>query len=422
MSVPRPGPRSTHGTAEVVHPPAKGPVVTIVYRQLPRYRIPFYERLRKYLGGRGVELRLIHGQPAAEDVAKNDTGHLPWASQIENRILPLGPHGLYWQPCLRLLRGSDLIVVEQASRLLLNYLLLVGQRLGGPKIALWGHGRNFQSHEANRLGEAIKRRMSLMPHWWFAYTEGSARIVGDLGYPRERITVVQNAVDTESLRAARTQVDLSELERLRAKVGLRGEHVAVFVGGIYEEKRIPFLLEAARLVRDRVAGFELLLIGDGPKADLVEAAERRWSWIHYLGPKFGAEKVAYCMLAQTLLMPGLVGLAVVDAFALELPLITVDLPFHSPEIEYLVDGVNGIKLESGATPEEFADAVATVLLDHDLRKALQSGCRDAAAVYTLEAMVERFGEGVMLALAAAGARQSNPHGAVLSDGQPCGDP
>jgi L-malate glycosyltransferase len=39
-----------------------------------------------------------------------------------------------------------------------------------------------------------------------------------------------------------------------------------------------------------------------------------------------------------MLMPGLVGLAVLDAFADGIPRVTTVIEYHSPEIEYLVPG------------------------------------------------------------------------------------
>ena len=44
------------------------------------------------------------------------------------------------------------------------------------------------------------------------------------------------------------------------------------------------------------------------------------------------------------LLPGAVGLGVLDSFAFDVPLVTVDLPYHGPEIDYVRDGENGVKL------------------------------------------------------------------------------
>lgn len=374
------------------------PVVTVVYRWLPYYRIPFYEAFRAELDRRGVTLRVIYGHPNAEEATKQDTGSLSWGHAIENRAIPVGPRSLLWQPCTHLIHGSDLVIVEQASKLLLNYVLLVRQRMGGPRVAFWGHGRNFQRHGASRLGEAVKRVVSRWPHWWFAYTEGSAEIVRGLPYPADRITVVQNAIDTTALRKGRACVDDDVRSALRSRWGIRSQNVAVYSGGLYAEKRVRFLLEAAHALRRRVPDFELIVLGAGPDQRLVENAARENPWIHYAGPCFGREKAAYFSLSRVMLMPGLVGLAVVDSFAVEVPLVTVDLPYHSPEIEYLRHGENGLKLPVETQPQAYAAAVADLFSDDARLERLRAGCRSAATVYTLEAMVDRFADGVLAAL------------------------
>ena len=103
---------------------------------------------------------------------------LPFGVNRPNRVIRLGRRSLVWQPCSREARDADLVVVDQASRLLLNYWLLHQQHRGRTRVALWGHGENLNRPNASRIGEEIKRRMARMPHWWFAYTEGT----------RERVT------------------------------------------------------------------------------------------------------------------------------------------------------------------------------------------------------------------------------------------
>jgi glycosyltransferase involved in cell wall biosynthesis len=222
--------------------------------------------------------------------------------------------------------------------------------------------------------------------------------VRQLHYPPERITAVQNAIDTSALRRRRALVDEAELTALRERWSIQSRNVAIFVGGLYAEKRIRFLLESAHAVRKRVPDFELIVIGAGPDQLLVEEAAREHHWIHYPGPCLGSDKVPYFSLSKVMLLPGLVGLGVLDSFALEIPLVTVDLDFHSPEVDYLRNGENGLKLPVDTDPEAYAVAVSRLLLNEQERDRLQAGCRVAAQEYTIETMVSRFTAGVLRAL------------------------
>jgi glycosyltransferase involved in cell wall biosynthesis len=100
--------------------------------------------------------------------------------------------------------------------------------------------------------------------------------------------------------------------------------------------------------------------------------------LHALGPKFGAEKTLYVSLGKVWLMPGLVGLGVLDSFAYETPMVTTQLPYHSPEIDYLQDGVNGVIVRDSDNPQAYADAVHRVLSDLQYRDTLIQGAASPA--------------------------------------------
>jgi len=96
--------------------------------------------------------------------------------------------------------------------------------------------------------------------------------------------------------------------------------------------------------------------------------------------------------------PGLAGLGILDGFALGLPVVAIDLPYHSPEIEYLESGVNGCLLPSGTGALDYGSAIARLLADEAKRQELVRGCRRSATECNLAEMVGRFEKGVEEAL------------------------
>ena len=375
--------------------------VLFVNAQMDHYRIPFYELLRAELNDRGIDLQVAYGVAKRVGAERSSAPtELQWGHRVDNRVYRLGGRELWWQPCLDLVRTADLVIVEQASKRLLNYLLLLRQSIGRGRVALWGHGRNFKTATLSPAGEAVKRYVSRMPHWWFAYNDLSASVVRDLGFPEERITSVQNAIDTRALTAAFSRLDQSVVERLRQEMGLRGQHVGIFCGGIYAEKRTAFMVAAALAARSVLPDFELIVVGDGVEAHVLEEAAKSHPWIHFMGPRFDEEKVACFALADVFFLPGLVGLALLDSFALETPMVASASADHSPEIHYLEDGVNGLLVDDGGSPDVYAKALTDLLADKDRYGELVQGCRDARERYTIEAMASRFAEGIVAALAA----------------------
>jgi L-malate glycosyltransferase len=93
-----------------------------------------------------------------------------------------------------------------------------------------------------------------------------------------------------------------------------------------------------------------------------------------------------------LLMPGLVGLVIVDSFVTCLPMFTTDTPIHSPEIAYLIQGVNGVMTPYAV--EAYSRAVAEYLKNEAMQVALREGCSRSATIYTLENMVDNFTQGI----------------------------
>jgi len=102
--------------------------VLIIYRFLPHYRVDFYNNLKNKLAIDNINLDLIYGKKKNEDRLKMDEVDLAWARYIPNKIIKLGTKQFYWQSCLSELRKYDLIIVEQANKLLINYLLMLLSR------------------------------------------------------------------------------------------------------------------------------------------------------------------------------------------------------------------------------------------------------------------------------------------------------
>lgn len=370
------------------------PRVTIAQRVMTHYRVPFFTALRDRLTAAGIHLDVIHGQPTADEESLGNSGTLPGARVIRNRYLEIGDRSLCWQPCLGLIRTSDLVVVEQASRLLLNYVLLARRAVGGPSVAWWGHGRNLGSQPGSRLGETLKQRLAHRADWWFAYTDRTRAHLTAMGVNPGRITVVQNATDTRMVARRRAEIGPQERESLRRSIGLGDGPVGVVLGSLYPAKRPAFVLAAADRIRAVIPDFQLVVIGSGPDKSIIDDAAGSRPWVHVLGALTGDSMVDAAAIGDVLLNPGVVGLAVLDAFALELPMITIAGGGHGPEIEYLENGENGMVLPRDTTAATYAAAVAGVIGDDRELARLRAGCRNAAHRYTVEAMADNFSAGI----------------------------
>ena len=379
--------------------------VAIVYRFLPQWRVAFFCGLRDALASRNIRLRLYYGKNPSEPNGQIKPHRLKWGNEVDlewgtaipNRLWKIRDYELIWQRLPSEVFSADLIILMQENSLLSNYAAGLRAALGGKKTALWGHGVNHQEN-AMSLGNVLKRLYSTRVDWWFAYTQSVADRLARLGFPSDHITVVDNAIDTAELMTAAHKVTDQQLDSLRRQLNLGDGPVAIYCGAMYPDKRLGFLTQACDRIRELVPGFEMLFLGTGSDAPIIKQFAESRPWVHYVGPRYGTERVPYFLLADVFLMPGLVGLAVLDCFALGTPLLTTDFPYHSPEIEYLEPGVDGIVSENSL--EAYVSAVVEVLRSEKLQRHLKLGCEQKSRRYTTKNMVERFSHGIENALEA----------------------
>lgn len=358
------------------------------------YRKPFHERLRQILLEHNIEYRVVYSPPSGVSLAKGDTVDIEWGSvvpTIEFQKLKL-------QIAFKDIFRSDLIIIQQENSLLTNYLLNLLSVFGLKKVAFFGHGKNFQSRHPYGWAESWKKFWAKRVDWWFAYTDEAKSHVESIGFDKNAITVFNNSIDISELRSLVSRVSTERLQALRNDMGLIGCNVGIFVGGLYPDKRLEFLVEAADIIHARLPDFELLVIGGGPDLDLMERLATARPWVRVMGPRFGIEKVELMMLGHVFLMPGLVGLAILDAGATRLPIATTRFPWHSPEISYLAPNENGLLVDNWTSALDYATAVADLLADPARRTAMADAAEAMSKRYTIEAMAENFAQGVVKAL------------------------
>jgi glycosyltransferase involved in cell wall biosynthesis len=377
-----------------------GKRVLIIQSQIKQYRVPFFDKLHAALAADGITLRVGYSDPPHREVGKKDNCDL----SPEYGVKVKGYWGLrqrvIWQPLLTEVAAADLVIVEQANKYVMNHFLLLCSTLGMKKMAFWGLGENKQAGQM-AISEWYRRRTLNRTDWWFAYTAGTAEHLTQQAVPQTKITTVQNSVDTRELRKQLAAIPQETICEERQMLGIApGAPVGIFCGMLDPVKDIPFLIESTKLVKTEVPEFHLIIAGGGADASLAqEAASASEGWIHFVGPKFGAEKALVLKMADVFTLPGRVGLAILDAFAAGLPLLTTDIPIHGPEAEYMEEGVNGVKTVHAI--EAYAMAVIDVLSHPQRLKALKEGAAKSAEKYSIEEMVRNFHAGIVQCLAQA---------------------
>lgn len=369
--------------------------VAVIHPWLPQYRLAFFRELIARGTRRGIEINVFYGETPPEWRNRDDTRSMEGFTSLKTRFVSMPGRRTLNRKSLRPVNSSgpyDMIIVEQAVRNLETYELLARKA----PVAFWGHGRTF-TKRVRPQQDRFKQWLTRRGMWFFAYTSEGAEAMEIAGMAPERMTVVQNSIDTNALLTELQGVKSQALAAFEAKYDLHGK-TALFVGGLDESKRLPFLFEAARKAGDLDPNFRLLVVGSGDDQGLAEMAAAESPNIHCLGPLFGSEKALALAAAQVIAMPGRVGLVAVDSFASVTPIVTTNWPWHSVEFAYLEANKSAVITDDSV--DAYALGLVNTLRDRDALDILRQGCAEAKEKYTLDAMVENFLNGISLALTA----------------------
>lgn len=331
--------------------------------------MPILEQLNRRLGGRLV---VCSGEP-------------PSGSSYESLLVTTSPS--YRQICLqnRWLNGDRLhfqhyaealsspdqsivVLAEESPRSVsLPFLLRKASNRGFPTI-LWGHfSSNNRPLGSKNIRDRYRIRMAKRADALVCYTDQIANQLSNF-VNKEKIFVAQNTVDTEPLLKMYDRLREEGLRSVRKRLSIRHENVIVFLGRLVKEKGTDILIETMTHLKDR--DYLLLVIGDGPeRAQMERVADKKGVSIRFVGALTETEELASHLFASDVLLnPGYLGLSIVQAFAIGVPVVApvagTAFRFHSPEWVYVRSGENSILVEN-ATARNFAEAVQTVESDRE---------------------------------------------------------
>lgn len=229
------------------------------------------ERLLPHLAARGIRAdvftRAVNGQPRRESLAADAVLHrTPLAG--ESPVASLAYVASTLGHIRR--RRSQLALVHAHSALSPATIALGARRMGVPcLVTVLGAGAHGDLARLARKPFGAARTRALCREAWFAALSADSR--DELlarGVPAERVLSLPNGVDVDVHRPA----DAHDRAMLRERLGVSSDRfVVAFVGRLHPVKDVDTLLEAAA----RVAGMDLVIVGDGPERGRLEAKARR---------------------------------------------------------------------------------------------------------------------------------------------------
>lgn len=160
------------------------------------------------------------------------------------------------------------------------------------------------------------------------------------GIPEEKCHIMPMCVSTDRL--CEQAEKLPDKDALKAKHGLAGKNVFLFVGRLEKVKNVPVLLEAFSELKKENPNVALMIVGDGSEASTLKEQAAGTEGVHFAGYVVFPELVEYYKLADVFVLPSCYepwGLVVNEAFALRLPAIVSSAVGCGSDL--IRDGENG---------------------------------------------------------------------------------
>ncbi len=226
------------------------------------------------------------------------------------------------------------------------------------------------------------------------YRRATAHLVVT-GEALKRQLVRDNGIDAERITSVRTGIDLARfrpLDRARARVrcGVDARPAVAILATLRDLKGHDDLLDAWRLLRERVPGWQLLVIGDGPRRAHLEgrvAALGLAGDVRFAGNQ--DDVPAWYACADIAVLPSYgdegVPQSLMQAAACGLPAVATPIGAIP---EAVVDGKTGILVPPRAPPA-LADALVRLMTDADLRARMGAAAHAyAQANFGIDAMLD----------------------------------
>lgn len=351
----------------------KSEKIIVLQTTVPFYRVPFFRLLKKSALGGQIEIHC--GLDYWDDTTKlwqsRDLEVEIIRNQFFFRKTLLFQVGLFWQRV-----NSSLSICELNPRVISTWLLVLSRRVLRRDTVFWGHAFPRSGHTAKSLW--IRKLMCNFGTGIIAYNANEAEAFKQR-HPSKPVFAAPNALyeSREIYHAAGSGKDI------------------VFVGRCTEEKDPMTLLRAFHLVQSRLGESKLHIVGKGPLLKEMEdfilscnLSER--VILHNEISDLESLRQIY-FKCFTSVVPGFVGLSLVQSLGFGVPAIISTHKMHAPEV-YSANEGNSIFFEVG----NVNDLAKSLIEMWDKRESSyfdgERISREIQSNYSMEDMVQGFSE------------------------------
>ena len=243
---------------------------------------------------------------------------------------------------LALRRDVKSIIFLGCAEFATTWVAAAVARLTGKQVLFWTHGWTEPDHGIKRVMRKLFYRLS---HKMLLYGHHAKRIGIREGFRAENLHVIYNSLDYPAQVAAREKVSEADLAKTRASLFEQPDlPLLICTGRLVSYRRLHVLLETMQQLKRDGAPVNLLLIGDGPEREALEAQAKRDDLnLNVYGACYDENILSRLLMAADLtVVPGRVGLTAMHSLAYGTPVLIHDnYDDQGPEWESVIPGFNG---------------------------------------------------------------------------------
>jgi len=344
--------------------------IALITPLLQPYRISFYEKLSKTF----TDITIYHNVKIIEDGRPGYNKKVNFRTKgfLEKRYI-IFTFGILWLKGMlsEIMHDKPDVIITQGIPGNLTYRLIVNwAKRKGIKIVFWYCGWE-PNIKRNKLLLKLKQFLALRYYrkgdYFITYGSKAKNELLNLGIPENNITIAYNGIELD---------EYSDIEIFRNQaVRLREEHctedttVYLYVGGLLEEKRILFLIDAFNLFSAKHSNISLWIVGDGPQRQLVESKINNNYNIKYFGRVIeGVEP--YFIASDFYVLPGAGGLGLNQAMFFES--ICICGRADGTEDDLVINEKTGLRFEDDNMESLISILNKSVSIDPELKEKMKS--------------------------------------------------
>lgn len=375
--------------------------VIFLTEHIPKYREPFFNALAK---DDRIELKIITADdPFLSEYMMSNSGdsrfnvvRLPVVRFLFDKA-SLTCKLIFLKGLIGTIKElkPDVVIISSNLRWLQNYSIFALRGTGHFKIIVWTPGT------AEHFG-ILSRMLSPYSHKSFCnkyidgflvYTNIGRRCMEGKDLPKDKIFVFNNTIDIDNNRKIYNALNEREISRILGGFGISSFKNIVFLGRMIKEKDPNMVLDYFNEIVKRTSDIQCIIIGEGHL--LNELKKNASDKIIFTGAIFDEKVIAAIIKSAKLIISARrVGLNINHAFSYGKPLVTFRGYDHSPEIEYLEDGKNGLLLDPNNFEKNVAEIIS-LLTDEERYNKMAKAAWETASSLTIYEMAKKVAEAVI---------------------------